>query len=140
MMIAALARPELAVSAAIFRSGRLLLVRRARAPARGLYTLPGGHVEYGETLADALIREIREETALAIAIVGLAGFREVLPAAADGRHFVILSFAATWAGGEAVLNDELETAEWRDPDDVAALPTTAGLAEVVAAARQLVGV
>jgi ADP-ribose pyrophosphatase YjhB (NUDIX family) len=134
------APPRLAVSAAIFDDRRLLLVRRARQPAKGLYTLPGGRVEYGEALHQALIREIREETALEIAIVGLAGWREVLPAMAGGGHFVILSFAARRTGGELVLNEELATAEWRAPDAVAQLPTTEGLAEIVAAARRLVGI
>jgi len=134
------APPRLAVSAAIFDDRHLLLVRRARQPAKGLYTLPGGRVEYGETLAAALAREIREETALSIAIVGLAGWREVLPAAAGGGHFVILSFAARRTGGDLALNEELDDATWRAPETVADLPTTEGLAEIVAAARRLVGV
>ena len=72
-------RPQLAVSAAIFRDGRILLVRRARSPAKGFYTLPGGRVEFGESLHAALHREVAEETALTVEIVGLAGWREVLP-------------------------------------------------------------
>ena len=68
-------RPYLAVSAAIFRDGRVLIVRRARPPAHGIYTLPGGGVELGETLEEAVIREVREETALEITPVALAGYR-----------------------------------------------------------------
>ena len=71
-------RPYLAVSAAIFRGERVLIVRRARPPARGLYTLPGGVVELGETLEQAVIREIREETGLDIEPLALAGFRQVI--------------------------------------------------------------
>ncbi len=67
-------RPYLAVSAAIFRDGRVLIVRRARPPAHGLYTLPGGGVELGETLEQAVVREIREETALEIEPVALVGY------------------------------------------------------------------
>ncbi len=134
------ALPRIAVSAAIFRDRSLLVVRRARQPAQGFYTLPGGRVEYGETLTEALIREIREETALSIAVVGLAGFREVLPRAAGGGHFVILSFAARWTAGELQLNEELDAAEWRAAADLTGLPTTEGLADIVAAARGLVGV
>ena len=52
-------RPYLAVSAAIVRDGKILVVRRARAPAHGLYSLPGGVVEVGETLKEALMREVR---------------------------------------------------------------------------------
>ena len=76
--------PQLAVSAAIFREGKVLLVRRARSPAKGFYSLPGGRVEFGESLATALHREVREETGLTIEIVALAGWREVLPGPAGG--------------------------------------------------------
>jgi 8-oxo-dGTP diphosphatase len=96
-------RPFLAVSAAIFRDGRVLIVRRARAPARGIYTLPGGGVELGETLEEAVVREIREETALEIEPIALAGYRQAIARDGDGRierHFVILPFAARWIAGE----------------------------------------
>jgi ADP-ribose pyrophosphatase YjhB (NUDIX family) len=83
--------PQLAVSAAIFRDGRILLVRRARSPAKGFYSLPGGRVEFGESLHSALHREVDEETALKIDIVGLAGWREVLPGAAGSGHYLIMS-------------------------------------------------
>ena len=86
-------RPILAVSAAIIRDGRVLVARRNRGPAFGVWTLPGGVVKAGETLTEALLREIAEETAMAIEPVGLAGHREVLVRDANGkveRHFVIL--------------------------------------------------
>src|SRR5277367_2449593 len=97
--------PQLAVSAAIFRDGKILLVRRARSPAKGLYSLPGGRVEFGETLHSALHREVREETGLQIEIVGLSGWREALPAAPGRGHYLIMSFAARWIAGEPVLNE-----------------------------------
>ena len=130
-------RPFLAVSAAILRGGKVLIVRRARKPALGIYTLPGGVVEAGETLEDAVRREVREETALEIEPVTLAGHREVVVRDADGRverHFVILCFAARWLAGEAHLNEELDEARWIDPAEIAGLKTTEGLAEIVAAA------
>ena len=74
-----LSRPQIAVSAAIFRDDKILLVRRARSPAKGFYSLPGGRVEFGETLHAALHREIDEETSLKIEIVDLAGWREAPP-------------------------------------------------------------
>ena len=130
-------RPFLAVSAAILRGGKVLIVRRARKPALGVYTLPGGVVEAGETLEEAVRREVREETALDIEPVTLAGHREVVIRDAQGRterHFVILCFAARWLSGEPQLNDELDEARWIDPADLAGLKTTEGLAEIVAAA------
>jgi 8-oxo-dGTP diphosphatase len=130
-------RPFLAVSAAIVRDGQVLLVRRARPPAAGLFSLPGGVVEIGETLAEAVAREVREETGLAIEPVGLAGFRETIVRDTDARvecHFVILPFAARWLAGELKLNEELSEARWLAPAALAGLPTTPGLAEIVAAA------
>jgi 8-oxo-dGTP diphosphatase len=130
-------RPYLAVSAAIIRDGRVLIVRRARPPAYGVFTLPGGVVEAGETLFEAVIREVEEETALVIEPVGLAGFREVIVRDADdriARHFVILPFAARWISGEPVLNEELAEARWLRLSELAGLPTTEGLGEIVAAA------
>jgi ADP-ribose pyrophosphatase YjhB (NUDIX family) len=130
-------RPYLAVSAAIFRDGRVLIVRRARPPAHGLYTLPGGGVELGETLEQAVIREVREETALVIEPVGLAGFRQAIARDADGRverHFVILPFAARWISGEVSLNEELAEAHWLAPQQLGGFKTTEGLADIVAAA------
>jgi 8-oxo-dGTP diphosphatase len=130
-------RPYLAVSAAIFRDGRVLIVRRARAPAKGIYTLPGGGVELGETLEQAVTREIREETALDIEPIELVGFRQAIARDAGGRverHFVILPFAARYVAGEVSLNEELSEAHWLDPAALGELKTTEGLAEVVALA------
>ncbi len=129
--------PQLAVSAAIFRADKLLLVRRARAPAKGVYTLPGGRVEFGEPLHAALCREVEEETALSIDIVALAGWREVLPETAGGGHFVILPFAARWRAGEVRLNAELDDFQWLAPDALSGLALTAGLPEIIAAAQRL---
>jgi 8-oxo-dGTP diphosphatase len=129
--------PQLAVSAAIFRDGKILLVRRARSPGNGFYSLPGGRVEFGETLHAALHREVDEETGLRIEIVGLAGWREVLPAAGGGGHYVVMSFAARWAGGAPVLNDEHDDFRWLAPDALGELRLTDGLVEVIQAARSL---
>jgi 8-oxo-dGTP diphosphatase len=130
-------RPYLAVSAAIIRDGRVLVARRARGPALGIWTLPGGVVEAGETLAEALRREIAEETGLTIEPVALAGFREVV--VRDGgarveRHFVIMCFASRWIAGEPQLNDELSEARWLRPSELGELQTTDGLAAIVAEA------
>ena len=133
-------RPFLAVSAAIFRNGKVLVVRRARKPALNLYTLPGGAVEAGETLVEAAIREVREETSLSIEPVALDGHREVIAgddAAKVERHFVILCFASRWLAGKPVLSDELDDSRWVDPSELGNYRTTDGLAEIVTTAVTL---
>jgi 8-oxo-dGTP diphosphatase len=137
-------RPQLAVSATIFRDDKILLVRRARSPAKGFYTLPGGRVEFGESLESALLREVDEETGLGIEIAGLSGWREVLPGpSGSGGHFVIMSFAARWVANEVVLNEELDDFKWLAPDalwdlTLGDLTLTDGLAEIIAAAKRLI--
>lgn len=135
-------RPYLAVSAAIMRDGKVLTVRRARTPALHLYTMPGGVVEIGETLHEAVTREVREETGLEIWPVALAGHREAIQRDAQGkveRHFIILCFAARWRSGEVVLNDELDDARWLRPEELSGVRTTEGLTEIVAQAAALLG-
>ena len=130
-------RPFVAVSAAIIRDGRVLIVQRAQPPMRGVFTLPGGVVETGETLHQALVREINEEVGMAIEPVALAGHREVIVRDAEGRaerHFIILAFAARWISGEPKLNHELSDARWMRPEEIARLRTTEGLGEIIAAA------
>jgi 8-oxo-dGTP diphosphatase len=134
-------RPYLAVSAAIIRDRRVLVARRARGASTGVFTMPGGVVEAGETLHEALAREIMEETGIAIEPVGLAGEREYITRDEAGRvsrHFVILCFACRWISGEGVpLLEELSELRWLTPAELAGLQTTAGLAEIVASAFRL---
>ncbi|MBS0248318.1 MAG: NUDIX hydrolase [Proteobacteria bacterium] len=132
--------PYLAVSAAIIRDGKVLAVRRARKPALAHYTLPGGAVETGETLLEAVRREVQEETGLVIEPVALAGHREAIVHDAEGAvklHFVILCFASRLVGGDIALNDELDDARWLEPGELAVLKTTDGLGEIVNAAVAL---
>jgi mutator protein MutT len=133
-------RPFLAVSAAIIRDGRVLLTQRARGPANRVWTMPGGVVEAGETLSEALIREIDEETKIKIEPVALAGHREVVVRDASGRperHFVIMCFASRWISGEPQLNEELADARWVELSELSQYETTDGLAPIVAAAFDL---
>lgn len=128
-------RPFLAASAAVIRDGRVLIVRRGGTFGRGIYTLPGGVVEAGETLTEAVIREVQEETQVAIEPVALAGYREMIMRDDDGktaRHFVIVCFSARWIAGEPVPDQtEIAEAAWRLPEELDGLKTTEGLREIV---------
>jgi ADP-ribose pyrophosphatase YjhB (NUDIX family) len=131
-------RPIVAASAAVFRDGRVLIVRRAKPPR--LWSLPGGAVEAGETLAEAAAREAREETGIEAAIIGYAGHREVIRRDARGRlaaHYVVHAFAARWQAGEARASAEASAVEWVAAAELAAYETTEGLAEIIEAAQRI---
>ena len=132
-------RPILAVSLAVFRQGRVLVVRRAREPMIGRYTLPGGVVEMGEPLAGAAARELREEVGVEAEIIAFN--RHVEAVEREGErvrtHFVIASFVARWTGGEARAIDEIDAVEWIDPDAPPPSPTTPGLAKILTSAARI---
>jgi ADP-ribose pyrophosphatase YjhB (NUDIX family) len=132
-------RPILAASAATFRDGRVLLARRARAPSAGLYSLPGGAVEAGETLRAAALRELAEEVGIEADIVGFVDHVEPIrfENGAVREHYVIAVFAARWRAGEARPGAEADAILWVAPAEVARLPTTPGLPAIVAAAARL---
>ncbi len=124
------ARPILAASVAVFRDGRALVAARAKPPLRGLFSLPGGLVEAGETLAEAALRELREEVGVEAAMVGFVDHVEVIERDADERvrlHFVICAHAARWVSGEPTTGDEALEVRWVSPDEIPGLPTTPGL-------------
>lgn len=103
-------RPEASVGAVVVRDGDILLVRRGRGPALGRWSVPGGRVEGGETLADAIVREVAEETGLQVVCGEFIGFVERI---GPGYHYVILDFWATpLADGPLVSGDDAAEAAW----------------------------
>jgi 8-oxo-dGTP diphosphatase len=132
------ARPILAASVAIFRDSKVLLGERARSPGQGLFSLPGGVVELGETLEEAARREVLEETGLDVEIAGFVRHNEVVYRDEQGavhRHFVIAVFAARAGQGEPVASEETVSFRWADPVTLDGLPVTDRLADIVAAAK-----
>lgn len=131
--------PTLAASVALFRDGRVLLGRRTGASANGLWTLPGGRVESGESLAEAALRELAEETGAIADLRGPADIVEFIERE-DGAvrtHFVIVAFAGIWRSREPQPGPELDEVRWVDPKTLGGLPVTEGLARVVERAAAL---
>lgn len=126
-------RPVVAVGAFVFdRDGRVLLVQRGAPPGAGLWTLPGGKLELDETLAQAVAREVREETGLVVEVGALACVVERI---AEGYHYVILDYLARVIGGALVAGDDARDARWASSDDLAALPLSEGLLPLLERAR-----
>ena len=133
-------RPVLCASAATFRGGKLLIARRTKPPF--LWSLPGGAVEWGETLAAAALRELREETGVEAEAVGYAGHAEVMLKNEKGNvfeHFVILP--SPRAGGRARrgAGPEASAVEWVEPARLRDYEITEGLVSIVEAAQKLAG-
>lgn len=134
-------RPVLAASIAVFRDGQVLLAQRAKAPALGLYSLPGGRIEIGESLHQGVLRELREEVGIAAEIAGFVDHVEHIEFSATGdpsMHAVICAFAGRWVEGEPVLSDEVSDIRWVDPLAPGDLPMTRGLPGVLARASRLI--
>jgi 8-oxo-dGTP diphosphatase len=123
--------PIPAVSAVIVQNGTILLVKRGDEPNRGLWSLPGGHIELGETARDALAREVLEETSLQVEVGEVASVHDVISREGDriAFHYVIVSFFATVTGGSLRASSDAAEARWIALGDVRKLQTTAGLSE-----------
>lgn len=134
-------KPVLAASIAVFRDGKVLLAQRARAPGLGLYSLPGGRIEPGETMREGVLRELMEEVGLVADLIGFVDHVEHIEHGADGAlktHAVIVAFAGLWREGEPVLSDEVSDVRWVDPLAPGDLPMTRNLQAVLASAAALV--
>jgi ADP-ribose pyrophosphatase YjhB (NUDIX family) len=120
--------PELCVGAIVVEDDQLLLIRRGHGPAAGFWAVPGGRVESGELLVEAVVRELAEETGLEGVCGELVGWVERI---ADGRHFVILDFMTTLLDPTAnpVAGDDAAEAAWVPLHEVADMPLAEGLAE-----------
>jgi 8-oxo-dGTP diphosphatase len=125
--------PIVAVGAFVFdREGRVLLVQRAKDPGKGLWTVPGGRLEPRETLAQAVAREVREETGLVVEVGALACVVERM---GDDFHFVILDYLARVIGGELAAASDASAAKFVTDDELQQLRLTDELMPLVERAR-----
>ena len=119
--------PELCVGAVVIDDDRLLLIRRGHGPADGEWSVPGGRVEWGETLAEAVVRELMEETAISGVCGEFVGWVERM---GDGFHHVILDFRVIALDpADPVAGDDAREAAWVSLAEVASLNLVQGLAE-----------
>jgi ADP-ribose pyrophosphatase YjhB (NUDIX family) len=120
-------RPEVCVGAVALDGDRVLLVRRGQRPAAGRWSIPGGRVEAGETLAEAVVRELEEETSVQGVCDELVGWVERIGA---DHHYVILDFRVTiLSSTPPAAGDDAEQAAWFPLTDVPDLPLVEGLAD-----------
>lgn len=106
---------------------RMLLVERKYPPLKGHWGLPGGGIELGETVEEALLREVEEETGLKVALGRLLGYANGIERDETGRvryHYVILYFTATVVGGSLRAGDDAAAARWVTPEEAGKLPLT----------------
>ena len=112
--------PIIGVGAVVVRDGRLLVVQRGKPPAQGLWAVPGGRLEHGELIADAVVRELAEETGLRGRAVGLCGIAERV---GDGTHVVIHDWWVEVDGqDDAVAGDDAAAVAFATRSELGALP------------------
>ncbi|MFN0169574.1 MAG: NUDIX hydrolase [Bryobacteraceae bacterium] len=127
-------RPVLGVGAVIVDGDSVLLVERGREPLKGYWSLPGGVVETGETLDEAVRREVREETGLEVDLLGVVEIFERIMRDADGRaeyHYVLVDYVCRVSGGVLEARDDASRAEWVRRDRLSTLRITEGTLPVI---------
>lgn len=134
--------PRVGVAAVVLRDDEVLLVQRGRPPAQGLWGLPGGALELGETVLDGVRREVREETGLEISVGPLVAVFEPMERDAADRlrfHYVVLDYLATPVSGELHAGDDAAAARWVRLDALAELPMLAETRQVIRRAWEMKG-
>jgi len=101
------------VGAVVFRGQDVLLIKRGKPPMLGLWSIPGGGLEYGESIKNGVIREVREETGCEIEITDLIDVFEAIHASEPHvPHTVMIDYAAEWISGEPIAGDDAAEAEF----------------------------
>ncbi|MCH6588794.1 MAG: NUDIX hydrolase [Proteobacteria bacterium] len=115
-------RPLIGVGAIVLKGARVLLVRRAKAPSAGRWSLPGGRQRLGETVRETAAREVREEAGVEVEVTALLDVVDSITrdeAGAIAYHYTLVDFLAEWRAGDARAGGDATEAVWADPGDLA---------------------
>jgi 8-oxo-dGTP diphosphatase len=133
-------RPLIGVGAVVFNArDEILLIKRGKEPHYGRWMVPGGTLEWGETLEQAVIREVHEETGVEIRLDGFVEIIEAIVPGDAGFHYVIMDYVATHVAGEPVAGDDALEATWAGPSRLGELDLTEDLVAVIDKARRITG-
>ncbi|MBI4969427.1 MAG: NUDIX hydrolase [Rhodospirillales bacterium] len=131
-------QPLVGVGAVIWRDGQVLLIQRGQPPRQGSWSLPGGLQHLGETVEEAVLREVLEETGLSVRLIGVAAVVDLIDRDDQAKirhHYTVIDFAAEWAAGEAQAGSDAADLCWADPDDLDRFALTPQAKGVIAKAR-----
>ncbi len=115
-------RPLVGVGAVVVKGARVLLVRRAKAPGAGRWSLPGGRQRLGETVRETAVREAREEAGVEVEVTALLDVVDSITRDAAGAiayHYTLVDFLAEWRAGPARAGGDATEVVWADPGDLA---------------------
>jgi 8-oxo-dGTP diphosphatase len=126
-------QPRVGVGAVIVHAGRVVLIKRGKEPLLGRWVVPGGTVEWGESLQDALVREVQEETGLTVRPGELLTVFDRIERGPEGTryHYVILDYLCEWLSGTLVAGSDAQDAAWAAPEDLPAYDLPEKALEVV---------